>query len=73
MSSMLDSYINKYNEVEGMDLNRLTETQLVGYYCKNFRLCMVDKLLDDVNKRVVPLVKGMNIKCLLEALSTGGT
>lgn len=65
-------FIAHYNMVEGMELNKLTEVQLIGYYCKNFRLCMVDKLLDDINKRVVPYVLGMKIKPMLDALDYGG-
>lgn len=65
-------FIAHYNKIEGIELNKMTEVQLIGYYCKNFRLCMVDKLLDDINNRVVPYVLGMRVKSMLEALNYGG-
>lgn len=66
-------FIRKYNEVEGRDLDLLTEVQLIGYYVKNFEYCMLDKLLDDINRRVVPYVLGMRIFPLLQALDCGRT
>lgn len=73
MNKLYTNYIMKYNEVEGeRDLDQLDELQLVGYYCKNFELCMSSKLLDDINNRTVPYVKGMRVKWLIDALQYGG-
>lgn len=73
MNKLFVNYISRYNEVEGTrDLDQLNELQLVGYYCKNFEFCMSDKLLDDINRKAVPYVKGMHVKGLIDALQYGG-